>query len=164
MSSKLTALDAASKYLSKRMHTEAEVKKRLIEKEYDKEEIVEAIDELKRFRYIDDYQYCLRFIEYSYEKSRAAIRIKAELVQRGVESYMIEEAYEEYCEAYNVNEFNLALKYAEGLCMNGSDVSIDEKLIKKISRGLESRGFGPNDIYRVVGEMYKWKDSREQND
>jgi regulatory protein len=164
MSSKLTALDAASKYLSKRMHTEAEVKKRLLEKEYDKEEIIEAIDELKRFRYIDDYQYCLRFIEYSYEKSRGAIRIKAELVKRGVDLNIVDEAYEEHCEEYNVDEFKLALKYAEGLCMNCGDIIMDEKFITKISRGLESRGFGSNNIYRVVGEMYKWKDSREQND
>lgn len=161
MSSKLAAFDAASKYLSKRMHTEAQVKKHLLEKDYEIEEIAETIDELKRFRYIDDYQYCLRFIEYSYAKNRGAKRIKAELVQRGVDSRIIEEACEEYCEENNVDELKLALKYAESICKN---TDIDEKLVTKVSRGLESRGFGPDNIYKIVGDMYKWKDLREQND
>ncbi|NLY81897.1 MAG: regulatory protein RecX [Clostridiales bacterium] len=161
MNSKLAVLDAASKYLSKRMHTEEQVKKHLLDREYALEEIIEAIDELKRSRYIDDYQYCLRFIEYSYGKNRGAKRIKPELVQRGVDPRVIEEAYEEYCEENNVDEHKLALKYAESICMNAS---IDEKLVTKVSRGLESRGFGPDNIYKIVGDMYKWKDLREQND
>jgi len=161
MNSKANAYECASKYLSTRIRTEAEVRKKLLEKGYKENEIENAIDELKMLRYIDDYQYSLSFIEYSIGKSRGAIRIKTELIEKGVTEQIVDETLDEYKEENPYDEFDLAIEYAESICTDCR--MIDEKLVSKISRSLNNRGFNTETIYKVVGEIYKWKNTKELN-
>ena len=160
MNSNNSAYESASKYLANRMRTEYEVREYLKSKGYNINEIDNSIDEFKMLRYIDDYQYSLSYIDYSVAKYRSSIRIKAELLNKGVSEQIIEETLDDYIEENLFDEYELAILYAKKTCNEFQDVG--EKLIGKISRGLTARGFSKDTIYKVVGEMYKWKDLKEQ--
>jgi len=161
MNSKETAYECASKYLANRMHTETEVRDKLISKGFKQTEVDNTIDELKMLRYIDDYQYSLSFIEYSIGKNRGSLRIKSELLEKGVIEQIVDETLDEYKEENLINELDLAMEYAKSMCNNCS--GIDEKLVAKVSRSLSNKGFNTDTIYKVVGEIYKWRDLREQD-
>ena len=62
---KKTVMEAASDYLASRMRTVQEVRKHLTEKKYDQAEINETINDLIGLRYLDDYEYAMRYYEYN---------------------------------------------------------------------------------------------------
>ena len=80
-----SAIEAAYSYLDTRMRTCAEVERKLKEKGYDEDEILEAVNELTGMRYLDDYQYALRYYEYNREKRRGSGRAARELAEKGVD-------------------------------------------------------------------------------
>ncbi len=170
-----SALESAADYLSHRMRTEAEVRNRLKDKDYETEEIDEAIDSLKSHRYIDDYEYALRYIEYGYGKHRGSRRILRELEEKGIDGSTAQNAYEDYCYENHVDEYAEALaiarstvgegfgeSYAAGKATDSDPcIEIDDRTCAKVARKLESRGFRSEDIYKALAEMRKWK-SEEQ--
>ena len=144
---KKTAMEAASAYLANRMRTVCEVRKYLKEKEYSASEIEETVDELIALRYLDDSLYAERYYEYNREKKRGIKRAAAELKEKGVDEATIKNAGEDFLYNNNVDEYedalSVALKVAEGR-------ETDDKLIAKIARKLEAKGYGGGDIIRVL--------------
>ena len=117
-----SAIEAAYSYLDTRMRTCAEVERKLKEKGYDEDEILEAVNELTGMRYLDDYQYALRYYEYNREKRRGSGRAARELAEKGVdaetiryarEDFLYSEKVDEYADALAVAEKELELKYAK---------------------------------------------------
>ena len=144
---KKTAMEAASAYLTNRMRTIHELRKHLKEKEYDAAEIDETIDELISLHYLDDALYAERYYEYSREKKGGIKRAAAELKERGVDETIIKNAGEDFLYNNKVDEYEdalaVALKVAEGR-------EVDDKLVAKIARKLEAKGYGGGDILRVL--------------
>ena len=144
---KKTAMEAASAYLANRMRTVHELRKHLKEKEYDESEIDETVDELISLHYLDDNLYAERYYEYNREKKRGIKRAAAELKERGVDEAVIKNAAEDFLYNNKVNEYEdalaVALKVAEGK-------EVDDKLISKIARKLETKGYAGGDILRVL--------------
>ena len=52
------AREEAAAYLSRRFRTEEEVRQHLRGKGYEEEEIARAVDDLKDYGYINDFDYC----------------------------------------------------------------------------------------------------------
>lgn len=145
--SKKTAMEAASVYLANRMRTVHEVRKYLREKEYEASEIDKVVDELISLNYLDDCLYAERYYEYNREKKRGIKRAAAELKERGIDEVTIRNAGEDFLYNNKVNEYedalSVALKVAEGM-------EVDDKLVAKIARKLEAKGYGGGDILRVL--------------
>lgn len=162
-SSSKTAAETAYKYLASRMRTSAEVRKHLLSKGYDSEETEETIRDLIGMKYLDDYQYALRYFEYNREKRRGSLRAARELSEKGIaaetirnarEDYLYAEQVDEYAEALAAAERELAVRYGtpedpDGLRL----VQWDDRLTAAIARKLDGRGFDRNDIFKVLDEL-----------
>lgn len=159
-----SAIEEAYSYLSTRMRTAAEVESRLRDKGYSGEEISDAVRELTEMKYLDDYQYALRYFEYNREKRRGSARAARELAAKGVdaetvrnarEDYLYTEKVDEFADALEVAEKELALKAGNGLAdeAEGSGVEFDDRLSSRIARKLDGKGFERGDIFRVLEEL-----------
>lgn len=146
-----TAFEEASKYLANRMRTVAEVRKRLVEKEFSESEIDDCVNELIGLRYLDDYEYAKRYYEYSAEKKRGSLRAKRELEEKGVDKETIKFAYEDFLYENKIDEYKIALDVAEST-VDGAEM--DEKMRAKIARKLQNRGFSSDIIIRVINAKF----------
>lgn len=154
-------MEAASAYLANRMRTVSELRKYLKDKEYDAEEIDEAVNELIELRYLDDYQFALRYYEYNREKKRGAMRAERELAEKGVDRETIRNAKEDFFYEQKVDEYEDALAIARKEVFVPSDIygekdivkELDDRLSAKIARKLESKGFSRGDIFRVLDTL-----------
>ena len=148
-------MEAASAYLANRMRTVSEVRKYLKEKEYDEAEAEAAITELTDLGYLDDYLYAERYYEYNREKRRGIRRAAGELAERGVDELTIKNAGEDFLYENNVDEYEDALYVAKRVA-EGRE--IDDKLLAKIARKLEAKGYSGSDIIRVLSAIRKDED------
>jgi SOS response regulatory protein OraA/RecX len=118
------------------------------------EEIRDAVDELTSMRYIDDYQYALRYYEYNREKRRGSGRAARELAEKGIDSETIRNAREDFLYSENVDEYADALSVAEKeMELRPAGETFDDKLSAKIGRKLDGRGFERGDIFKVLDEL-----------
>lgn len=140
--------DAALKYLTSRARTCGEIEKHLLGKGFEQEEIRQLIEHLKELHYLDDMDYCSRYLEYAFGKGRGELRIKRELEEKGVDRQTIQIALEEYEgeESELERAKQQAAKIADGK-------PVDKKLLGRIGRRLGSMGYRSDVIYQVIG-MY----------
>lgn len=164
MACKKTALEVASSYLARRLRTEKEVRKYLLDKDYKADEIEAAVHELKSHRYLDDYEYAVAYIEYGLGKSWSGKRIMHELAEKGVEQETISFAYEDYMNENSVDEYSIAYNHALKMYNNAlegsnlrQDTEIDDekknKFLVRIARNLAGRGYSANIVYRIIDEL-----------
>lgn len=154
--------DMAIKYLAYRDHTVYEMSKHLKEKEFDQFEIDKVISELLELKYLDDYNYCRKYMPYSAGKGKGKEKIKMELVQKGIEKHIIEEAMideETEGELLSISEFERALFQGEKALCNQE---ITEKTLAKVGRRLSTLGYSTDIVYKVMGIIMKR--SRGNND
>lgn len=154
---KKTAMEVASAYLANRMRTIEEVRKHLKEKEYPENEIDETVNDLIGLRYLDDYNYAKIYYERNAEKHRGSLRAMRELEERGVDRETIKFALEDFIYEAQIDEYNMALEIARKVV---DDREIDDKLVAKVARKLESAGFKNGDIVKVLGEMRRWDNKK----
>ena len=152
-----SAMEVAAAYLANRMRTVAEMRQHLRDKEYSDSEIDECVNDLIGLKYLDDYAYALRYYEYNSAKHRGSKRAMRELEEKGVDKQTIKFALEDYKYESGIDEYTMALEIARKEVFITSD-----KLVAKVARKLESRGFANDDIYRVMSEMRRW-DKEEYN-
>lgn len=160
-SDKKSAYDEAAAFLGTRMRTVAEVRKRLLDKEYPESEIEEVINDLIGLRYLDDYEYAKIYYQHNTEKQRGGRRAMRELEEKGVDKQTVKFAFEDYMYEAKVDEYRIALKIARTVAEDAAD--IDDKLIAKVARKLENKGFAHDDIFRVMSEMRRWDNNTEYN-
>ena len=158
---KKTAIEAAYSYLATRMRTTEEVRKYLEGKDYNEDEIADAVNELIGMRYLDDYLFALRYYEYNHEKKRGVLRAERELMEKGVDRDTARNAREDFLYENRINEFEDALDIALREVFVQSDVygeppvmkTVDDRLTAKIARKLEGKGFSKGDIFRVLDSI-----------
>lgn len=152
MKKKKTAMEAAASYLADRMRTIAELRKYLGNRDYTDKEIDETVSELIGLRYLDDYQYALRYYEYNYEKKRGMKRAARELAEKGVDRETIRNAGEDFIYENSIDEYEMALELARKELVR----EVDDRLVARVARKLESRGFANDVIIRVLEQMRRW--------
>lgn len=138
--------DAALKYLTSRARTCGEMQQYLLGKGFEPEEIQKTIAYLKELRYLDDADYCSRYLEYAIGKGRGSIRIKRELEEKGVDRQTIQIAFEEY--EGEESELDRAKQQAAKIA---GGKPVDKKLLGRIGRRLSSMGYQSDVIYQVIG-------------
>ena len=150
----INAMEAAAKYLSSRMRTIAEVRNHLSSKGYTHDEIDETVNDLIGLRYLDDYQYALRYYEYNREKHRGSLRAARELAEKGVDPDTVRYAREDFLYSNKVDEYDDALNIAaKEVSLRPAGTPYDDKLSAKIARKLDGKGFSKGDIFRVLDEL-----------
>lgn len=154
--------DTAAKYLAYRSHTAMEMEKHLRQKGFAEEEVTDVVREFLEYGYLDDSRYCMQYIDYAFGKGKGKRLIFAELQAKGVESETIQFAFEdweaEHGEAYDEKsrareEAAKVLRMAGLADAAGETARPDEKLLAKIARRLQSKGYSSDVIYSVIGEL-----------
>lgn len=152
-----SAMDVAAGYLASRMRTACEVRRHLKDKGFGDSEIDETINNLIGLRYLDDYAYALAYYEYNTAKHRGSRRAMRELEEKGVDKETVKFALEDYLYEAKVDEYSMALEIAE---KEAEEKPIDDRLIARVARKLDNRGYAQGDIVKVMSEMRRWDSSR----
>ena len=143
--------EKAVSYLNSRPRTRQELIRHLKDKGFSENEILETVDELEQYHYIDDLAYSRMYFEYGFQKGRGRMRIRRELAEKGVAADVIEIAYEELEEI--PDEFETAYSIAESIVRGIDPKELEfaekRKLEGKIGRRLAGRGFSMDTIHKV---------------
>ena len=138
--------DLALSYISGKMRTEKEVCGKLRLNGFDEDIVKKVLDFLKKYDYVNDYNYCLAFIRQSLKLNPMGyFAIRQKLKIAGVEDYNIEKAWNES----NVDQ----LKYAEFITdkkLKGKKIA-DEKEMRKLQDFLLRKGYS----YDIIKDIIK---------
>ncbi len=146
-----SAFERAVGYLSIAPRAKKEIYKYLLDKGYDKAIIMQTIDKLVAYHYIDDYLYAQTYIR-SKSKKYGSFRISAELKQKGIAQSVIDELLDD---APEDNITDIAQKYIR------SHKSADRQ---KLKRFLAGRGFSWDSINSVVAQLSSELDGSGDDD
>ncbi len=92
MIKKKTALQKATELLANQDQSSEVLRKKLLVRKYDAQEVDEAIEKLKKYNYLDDAETCRRQFEIFYSEGKLSIRqIIFKLIQRGFDKNFIEQ-------------------------------------------------------------------------
>lgn len=89
---KKSALMKATELLANQEQSSEVLRKKLLARKYDAQEVNEAIDKLKKYNYLDDEEICRRQFENFYSEGKLSLRqILVKLIQRGFDKNFIEQ-------------------------------------------------------------------------
>lgn len=153
-----------AKYVSRRMRTEKEVIKHLVDLDFTEDEAVEVAHSLKSDGYIDDEEYAVLFLANAFQKGRSFNRAKRELNMLGVDDFTIEDAFyrletEErhsitgrivLSEEDRANEVMLKLLEKSGYSISDK---VPRKIYARVARNLAGKGYNSSVIYKVCSKI-----------
>jgi len=144
----------AINYLSYRMRTVKEMKDYLKKKEVEDEHIPIVIDRLKREKLLDDKEFAQMFVQTRINtSSKGPLLIKKELIEKGVNEYIADEAVEHF--PYDV-QYDKVLSFVEKKLKPSKKESFS-KQIQKIQVNLMQKGFAQNVIQEVLQDIQHQK-------
>jgi regulatory protein len=131
----------AINFLAKRIHSEKELRTKLLRKKHKLEMINEIINELKEKELVDDYKYAIIYTE---EKVRTKLwgekKIKSELMKKGINADILSDVItEKFPEGNDIESaVELASKKIKSLSYRNLE---KRKLAEKVYAFLASRGY-----------------------
>lgn len=147
--------ERAVSYLNVKPRTRQQVMVYLRNKGFQEEDILEAVRELEEYHYIDDLSYSRMYFQYGFEKGRGVVRIKRELSEKGVDSHVIEAAYDELEDV--PDQYEVASEIAAGMTagVDWEQMGYEDarRLQAKIGRRLMTRGFSSDIVYKVINRL-----------
>ena len=158
------AYAAGAKYVSRRMRTEKEVIKHLVDIDFTEDEAVEVAHSLKSDGYINDEEYAVLFLVNAFQKGRSFNRAKRELSMLGVDDFSIEHAfYRLETEGHHsivgriilsdeerANEVMLKLLEKSGYSISDK---VPRKVYARVARSLAGKGYNSSVIYKVCSKI-----------
>lgn len=154
---KLSAFSRAVGYIEKSLKTQKQLQTYLKEKGFLQESIDDAVQKLKEYGYIDDKVYAENYIK-TYKDKKGKIKLKFDLLSKGVAADVIEEALQEFVdedEQYAACE-KLLKKYVKNKPQ-------DIKLKSKAYAHLFSKGFSGDIISRAIGKIFSEVEDEDWN-
>ncbi len=138
----------AMNLMQKRDYTEYKLREKLREGMYPDEVVDEAIEYMKSYRYIDDERYADDYIRYHLsDKSRR--RIAQDLMQKGIDSNVIEKAMESaYGDENDDPELRQCISLLKKKHFDPNVTGYEDK--QKLLAFLYRKGFGPEVIQRAM--------------
>lgn len=134
----------ALELLARREHTAQEIMRKLEQRGYRPEVISECVAKLKDDNSIDEMRFAAYYIESRLRRSpRGRSAVVAELVQRGIDRALAENAVDSY-------EAEYPEVFAEALHRALRKVQRDTTSPEKISRRLSRRGFSAGEVRRAL--------------
>ena len=137
-----------------RDRTEKELREKLVGKGYDEEQIEDTVEFLKNYGYLDDKRYAAHFISDAINlKKWGKIRIRTELIRKGVDREIVEFAIEDaFCDMDDERVLNEMKKR-----FSNSDFS-NMKERTRIFNFFMRRGFTPDEIKGAMNKMSSFQD------
>lgn len=132
--------DTAARILSLREHSERELYMKLLKKGYMKEEIETLMEKLKKAGVVNDRRFAILYARLRRKKLYGDRKIMAELLERGVDREIAEDAIKEASK--ELNEREAAMELAEKKKKKG----------EKLFRYLIQRGFSIELAREVAGD------------
>lgn len=127
--------------------TEAQLREKLLNAEFEAEIVEQAIEYVKGFGYLDDERYVKNYIEYRRDK-KSRRQLEQELqFRKGVSRELIQKVYEEL-EPADEKALIRNLLEKKQYCSSGRD----EKQRRKLIAALLRKGFHMGDILSVLHE------------
>ncbi len=138
--------DSALNFISKSVKTERQIKDKLISKGYIEEIVLEVIEKLKSYNFINDQNYAERFV-LTYSNYKGKRLLKTELKLKGVSETVINDALIDID-----SEFETALKIAQKYSKNKQK---DKKNFAKCYNHLISKGFSYDDAMSATKKAFE---------
>lgn len=157
--SKTDIRDAAARFLAYRSRTAEEMKRHLLQKDYDASEAESVIAEFKEYGYLDDSRYCMQYFDYAFGKGKGKRLVFAELKEKGIDSDTMQFAFEdwqaEHPDTYDekARAMEEAMKVLYLVDVDPDEGPIDSKVAARIGRRLQSKGYSSDVIYSVIGAL-----------
>lgn len=149
-SDKERAFVYAMDYISKYTATQKQLQNKLYEKGYHSVVVNYVIEKAKKYGYINDFDYAKCYVEYN-KKMKGAVRLKAELRNKGIAQEIISQVLEE-TSFDKEGALNLAKKHSRNKDLN------DKNYIAKLNRYLAYRGFEWSEISECVQKLRNEED------
>jgi regulatory protein len=145
---------AAFRIIGRRPHSKKELSLKLYKKGYEKELIEETLKNLSENNYLDDFKFALQFTDEKSRKLWGKIKLKTELIKKGISSEIIERILnEKFSEDDNLSS---ALQLAERKLSLLSERNVPEnKIQNKIISYLLSKGYEYETAKRTVDLLIK---------
>lgn len=138
------AIKRAMHLLERQEKTEHQLREKLLQNAYPTEAVEDAISYLKRYHYLDDERYARTFIRYHQEK-RSKMRLKTDLMRRGVTKEVIELCLEEEFDSDEQEKIRELMEKKRFLADTADDAQF-----RKMYQFLMRRGFKSQDILRAM--------------
>lgn len=143
----------ALRLLARRMHSVMELKLKLLQKKYEKELIEDVLKNLLKSNLLDDHKFAVLFAE---EKSKSnswgKVKIKAELIKRGINREIIDDVLSKV--SSEEEDYHMALDLGKKKLRLIEGKKLDNrKASQKIMSFLYSKGFDFETCKRVVDEL-----------
>lgn len=138
------AVKRAMHLLERQQRTEKQLRDKLQQNGYPLECIEQALDYVKSYGYVNDYQYAVTYIRYHQEKESRQ-KLTQKLIGRGIDKEVIEQALEEEFEA---DERTQILELLRKRKFNSE--TADEAMRRKTVQFLMRKGFKLREILSVM--------------
>lgn len=149
----LQAKLSALRFLSIRNHSTNELRHKLSKKKFAPEIIEKVLSELNNQNYLDDKKFAEQFFNELVGKFFGPLKIKNEMLKRGIDKRIIDEIVQNYFNDDNF-QLNVILQY---LNKNKFPRKIkSKKELHKIYNHLIGRGFLSVSILQGLKEKYNW--------
>ena len=143
---KKSALQKATELLANQEQSSAILRRKLLLRKYDAEEVDEAIAKLKKYNYLDDAETCQRQFENLYSEGKLSVRqIIMKLIQRGFDKNFIERLIP--------NDADEHERLAATRLLEKKFQRTDEKFKVKAWQFLSARGFDGEIISAAVEDF-----------
>lgn len=146
-----TALMKATDLLARQEQSEKILRQKLIARKFETAEVEDALDKLKKYKFLDDAETCARLFEKLYAEEKLSVKqICLKLIQRGYDSNLIEKLIP--AETFE-HEYNAALKIANKKIAGQTFSADDLKCKNKLWQNLASKGFDSEIISAVIENL-----------
>ena len=139
-----TALQVAVRFLARREHSQGELEKKLAQRDFDEQQIAKALLQLADQGLQSDQRFAEMFVRSKTQQGQGPVRIRSELVQRGVAASVIDAAFAEaQCDWLALADTVYRRRF-------GSDVAGSFQEKAKRMRFLQYRGFTTDMIQQLM--------------
>ena len=150
----INSRDYCLKLITIKDRTEKEIRTKLKEKNFDENTIEEEIEFLSNYGYINDKRYAEHFTADAINiKKWGKSRIRAELLRRGIERFVIDDAIEE---AFAETEDDRLYTEMEKRYKDADFSNMKERT--RIFNFYLRRGFSPDEIKGAMNRMSSFRD------
>lgn len=151
-------MNTAVRLLSRRNHTEHELRQKLRQRGFESEIIARVISECKRFNYINDEETARIYLRELRSKGRGIRGIRFEMKKKGIRDDIIDTALDENHSA--ADELESAAKAFQKKFISLNREKDIRKKREKIFRFLLLRGFSASVIAEIMEKEFSGKQSR----
>lgn len=161
---KLQIKELSFRLLARRMHSVLELKRKLIKKKFPPASVEETVTELVDRNYLDDKKFAEKYSEEKLKNNKTGIiKIKAELIQRGVDKGIIEIVLAKYENSDTVLKNALLIAQKKMSSIQYSKAT-DQKKKEKLFRFLISKGYSTEIIKNTLKKLHFDEDAASSFD